>query len=82
VAFRREGRDAATGKNYHDVGLFVGVDGADSLIPQGGLLRFGGDERDAAVVPCSMRWAISSYPDRGRRAEGFSKVSIAAWPQE
>jgi CRISPR-associated protein Cmr3 len=54
VALRRESRDAATGKEYHDVGLFVGVDGADGLMPQEGLLRFGGDGRGAAVVPCSV----------------------------
>ena len=69
VAFRREGRDAATGKNYHDVGLFVGVDGAEGLIPQEGLLRFGGDGRGAAVVPCSTRPPKPDWPriDRERR---------------
>jgi hypothetical protein len=53
VALRRKGRDAATGREYQDAGLFVSVDGADGLIPQGGLLRFGGDGRGAAVAPCS-----------------------------
>jgi CRISPR-associated protein Cmr3 len=185
VALRRKGRDAATGREYQDAGLFVSVDGADGLIPQGGLLRFGGDGRGAAVAPCSPPppkpdgsridrekrfrlilatpglfehgwrlpgldadnrwrgpddctarlvaaavnradtvsgwdlakwqpkpaqriaptgsvywfedfqgrtealgklategfWAISPYPDRGRRAEGFNNVLIAAWPK-
>jgi CRISPR-associated protein Cmr3 len=27
-------------------------------------------------------WAISPYPDRGRRAEGFNNVLVAAWPQQ
>ncbi len=69
VALRREGRDAATGKNYHDVGLFVGVDGADNLVPQGGLLRFGGDGRGAAVVSCSTRPPEPDWPriDREKR---------------
>lgn len=53
VALRRKSRDAATGREYHDVGLFVGVDGADGLLPRNGLLRFGGDGRGAAVAPCS-----------------------------
>ena len=26
-------------------------------------------------------WAISSYPDRGRQAEGFNNILIAAWPK-
>jgi CRISPR-associated protein Cmr3 len=173
-----------------NAGLFVGVTGADGLLLQEGLLRFGGDGRGAAVAVCSARppepegsriarerrfrlilatpglfehgwrlpgldvndlwqgpdgctarlvaasvnraevisgwdlaqwshgkggpktalraaptgsvywfeefqgsttalgklaaegfWAISSYPDRGRRAEGFNNVSIAAWPK-
>lgn len=63
VALRREGRDTATGKGYRDVGLFVGVDGADGLIPRGGLLRFGGDGRGAAVAPCS---AAPPKPDWSR----------------
>ncbi len=190
VALRRKGRDAATNREYHDAGLFVGVNGAEGLIPQDGLLRFGGDGRGAAVVACSAQppepdwprierekrfrlilatpglfehgwrlpgldandiwrgpdgcaarlvaasvnraevisgwdlakwshggggpktafrvaptgsvywfeewqgsavalrklaaegfWAISPYPDRGRRAEGFNNVLVAAWPQ-
>lgn len=69
VALRREGRDAATGKDYHDVGLFVGVDGADGLIPKDGLLRFGGDGRGAAVVPCSTQPPEPDWPriDREKR---------------
>ncbi|MCB1776038.1 MAG: type III-B CRISPR module-associated protein Cmr3 [Candidatus Competibacteraceae bacterium] len=189
VALRRKGWDAALGREYHDAGLFVSVDGADGLIPQDGLLRLGGDGRGATIVPCSASlakpdwsriegekrfrlilatpglfehgwrlpgldvegiwhgpagciarlsaasvnraevvsgwdltghkggspkkafrvaptgsvywfedfqgkaedlgklaaegfWAISDYPDRGRRAEGFNNVFIAAWPQQ
>ncbi len=45
---RRDG-----GNRGRDVGFLVGVDGADSLLPKDGLLRFGGDGRGAAlqVVP-------------------------------
>ena len=32
-----------------DVGFLVGVDGADGLLPQQGLVRFGGDGRGAAL---------------------------------
>ena len=191
VALRRRGRDVITGREYHDAGLLVGASGANGLMPQEGLLRFGGDGRGAAVTICSVRlpepdwsrivrerrfrlilatpglfehgwrlpgldtdgvwhgpggcaarlvaasvnradvvsgwdlakwshgksgpktafrvaptgsvywfddfqgkaealgklaaegfWAISPYPDRRRRAEGFNNVLVAAWPQE
>ncbi len=191
VALRRKGRDAVTGREYHDAGLLVGVSGANDLTPRNGLLRFGGDGRGALVAVCSTQppgpdwsridrerrfrlilatpglfeqgwhlpeldandlwrgpdgctarlvaasinradvisgwdlakwshgkggpkmafrvaptgsvywfeefrgavaalgklaaegfWAISPYPDRGRRAEGFSNVLVAAWPQQ
>lgn len=69
VALRRKGRDAMTGREYHDVGLFVGVDGAEDLIPQEGLLRFGGDGRGAAVVPCLTKPPEPDWSriDRDRR---------------
>jgi CRISPR-associated protein Cmr3 len=36
------------------VGFLVGIDGADDLVPQRGLLRFGGDGRAAEVEPCDI----------------------------
>lgn len=55
VALRRRDKDAITGREYHDAGLFVGVNGADELTPCNGLLRFGGDGRGAAVAVCAAR---------------------------
>ncbi len=41
---RRDGRNQG-----RDVGFLVGVDGADGLLPETGLLRFGGDGRGATL---------------------------------
>jgi CRISPR-associated protein Cmr3 len=52
VAFHRQGKDAKTGKQYHDAGLFVAIDGADELLPKNGLLCLGGDGRGASITVC------------------------------
>lgn len=47
---RRDGRGQG-----RDVGFLVGVDGATGLLPEKGLLRFGGDGRGAALQAVSSR---------------------------
>ncbi len=39
------------------IGFLVSVAGADGLLPQSGLLRFGGDGHAAAITPCSAALA-------------------------
>ena len=55
VALRHQSCDTATGRNYHDVGLLVGVVGAAGRVPHTGLLRLGGDGRGAAISACSTQ---------------------------
>lgn len=59
---RREG-----GNRERDVGFLVGVDGASGLLPESGLLRFGGDGRGAALQAVSPKNLLPA-PD-GRRIE-------------
>jgi CRISPR-associated protein Cmr3 len=47
---RRDGRNQG-----QDVGFLVGVDGANGLLPEKGLLRFGGDGRGAALQTVSPK---------------------------
>lgn len=47
---RRDGRNQG-----RDVGFLVGVDGASGLLPESGLLRFGGDGRGAALQAVSRK---------------------------
>lgn len=59
---RRDGRNQG-----QDVGFLVGVDGASGLLPENGLLRFGGDGRGAALQTVSSENLLPA-PD-GRRIE-------------
>ncbi len=59
---RRDGRNQGS-----DVGFLVGVDGASGLLPENGLLRFGGDGRGAALQAVSPKNLLPT-PD-GRRIE-------------
>lgn len=59
---RRDG-----GNRGRDVGFLVGVDGASGLLPENGLLRFGGDGRGAALQAVSPKNLLPA-PD-GRRIE-------------
>jgi CRISPR-associated protein Cmr3 len=61
IALNGGTRTAETGRIYTaetvamsaDAGFLVGVSGADGLVPQDGLLRFGGDGRGARLQGCS-----------------------------
>lgn len=46
-----------------DVGFLVSVAGADGLLPQSGLLRFGGDGHAAAITPCSAALKTPNFVD-------------------
>lgn len=39
----------------NDRGFLVGIDGAAGLLPEGGLVRLGGDGRGAELIPCSVK---------------------------
>lgn len=64
-------RSAAKGRLYAaegialcpDVGFLAVVAGADGLVPQGGLVRLGGDGRGARIENCTVSWP---EPDWGR----------------
>jgi len=43
--------------------------------------RLEGDAAALDKLAAEGLWAISDYPDRQRRAEGFNHVLIAAWPR-
>ena len=61
IALDSDRRTAADGQIYtsdtiapaEGVGFLVGVAGAEGLLPQSGLLRFGGDGRGARIQPCA-----------------------------
>jgi len=57
------------------IGFLVGVEGAPGCLPRGGLLRFGGDGRGAAVHPCRIIWPEPSWP-RVRREKRFRMVLL------
>lgn len=58
-----------------DVGFLVGVDGAESLLPKDGLLRFGGDGRGAVLQTVSSKNLLPA-PD-WRRIEQERRFRLA-----
>lgn len=46
-----------------DIGFLVSVAGADGLLPQSGLLRFGGDGHAAAITPCNAALTTPNFTD-------------------
>lgn len=62
IALDSERRSAAEGQIYtseavamaQDRGFLVGIDGAAGLLPEGGLVRLGGDGRGAEIFPCAF----------------------------
>lgn len=55
------------------------------VVPTGSVYWFEEFQGSAAALgklAAEGFWAISPYPDRRRRAEGFNNVLVAAWPQE
>jgi len=61
-----------------------GPKSAQRVAPAGSVYWFEDFEGSVAMLrklAAEGFWAISDYPDRTRRAEGFNNVLIAAWPQ-
>ena len=64
IALNPTRRSAEEGRIYttetvalcRDVGFIAGVDGMDGLLPEAGLLRFGGDGRGARMETCTPDW--------------------------